>query len=635
MQENQTQTTCIPTRQKKIATIVEANIKETISKELDRKVSIGGSEISEKGEEDVFLSEKRNLELQHAIHILKIYQGKEHFWKKVLGKKTGHVFYYNCLTEEKQFEEPIGYINIMDEPVRSRTRQQIQYENENLIFGDEDYKKLVERVMILVDIDDNGAIEFEELNHFPGAQNILQKYFEQLNVLCLTKRDICKLFPTKEELSDIIKRLEDVFVYGKRDPFLLGRKVQPVPTHADESLAGEIRRILTDIRVKVKLTDEDNFTVCMESMSEEGKIYLCSGVIIDMNSKYAILTAGHCITNTEAGKVEKNDRIRIFIPTLPEYNTDTNIHARFKKIDPRFYTIIVDSTNLYVYPDYINDGNTRAGTDIGLIQLPEEKLNDFGFASILFSEITSYKNILPNLKNHRPVFENNITLDDLQGKWVNNRITDVTYFVKDNIVNYYGKFENSTIIQETDDQFIWKGYVLNKTSDKITWKKQNYYDMIWDRQQDHCLIDVSSDLEIRGFPGESDKCYELYSSRKMYHTEEEEEINIFQNTIINKNDHFNIVYTNQTSAGQSGGPLLLHLKNQKPLLLGIHVDGYDEVATATGFSPNIMNWINFIYGVYDKIDLLINSEKLASYIINKTFNVNISTNSNSLFHPLA
>ena len=56
--------------------------------------------------DDIPLSQEQKLEVQHAIHILKIYQGKERFWKKVLGKKTGDLFYYNCLTSEKQFEEP-------------------------------------------------------------------------------------------------------------------------------------------------------------------------------------------------------------------------------------------------------------------------------------------------------------------------------------------------------------------------------------------------------------------------------------------------------------------------------------------------------------------------------------------------
>ena len=62
------------------------------------------------------LSQEQSLEVHHAVHILKIHQKKDRFWKKVFGKKTDNLFYYNCLTEEKQFMEPIGYIDVMDEP---------------------------------------------------------------------------------------------------------------------------------------------------------------------------------------------------------------------------------------------------------------------------------------------------------------------------------------------------------------------------------------------------------------------------------------------------------------------------------------------------------------------------------------
>ena len=165
---------------------------------------------------------------------------------------------------------------------KNLSREEPQRTNTDLIFDDKNYERLVERVMILVDIDNNGIIELEELENFPGAQDILQKYFKQLNVLYLTKRHICGLFPTKEELSEIINQLEDIFVFGERDPFLLGRKVQPVVTHVDESLAREIRRILNDLRVKTELTNEENFTVCLEGMSEEGNIYLGSGVIVEI-----------------------------------------------------------------------------------------------------------------------------------------------------------------------------------------------------------------------------------------------------------------------------------------------------------------------------------------------------------------
>ena len=108
----------------------------------------------------------------------------------------------------------------MEEPAREK----LQRTNIDLIFDDKNYEILVKRVMILVDIDNDGVIELEELENFPGAQDILPKYFDQLNVLYLTKRDICDLFPTKEELSEIINKLEDIFVYGERDPIFTWSK---------------------------------------------------------------------------------------------------------------------------------------------------------------------------------------------------------------------------------------------------------------------------------------------------------------------------------------------------------------------------------------------------------------------------
>ena len=81
------------------------------------------------------------------------------------------------------------------------------------------------------------------------------------------------------------------------------------------------------------------------------------------------------------------------------------------------------------------------------------------------------------------------------------------------------------------------------------------------------ILNESCDLEIQGFPGESKKSYELYASRKMSYKHDQnsndeplEIINIFDNMITKYEDHFIIGYTHQTTCGQSGGPLILHLK---------------------------------------------------------------------------
>ena len=128
-----------------------------------------------------------------------------------------------------------------------------------------------------------------------------------------------------------------------------------------------MRRSIGDMRTKVEITDENNFVVCLACLSQGGVLYLGSGVIIENNSQHAVLTAGHCVSNRENGDVTMNDCIRIYIPKIPKYNTDKNFFARFKRTDPRFETIDVQSNDFYVYPWYVEDGHTRSGTDIGKI----------------------------------------------------------------------------------------------------------------------------------------------------------------------------------------------------------------------------------------------------------------------------
>ena len=91
------------------------------------------------------------------------------------------------------------------------------------------------------------------------------------------------------------------------------------------------------------------------------------------------------------------------------------------------------------------------------------------------------------------------------------------------------------------------------------------------------VLDSTSDLEIRGFPGEYNKTYECYTSRKTSFYDgknHDESINIYQEILTKPNEHGIIQYTHQTTAGQSGGPLLLHLSTKQSLkLIGIHVSG--------------------------------------------------------------
>ena len=61
-------------------------------------------------------------------------------------------------------------------------------EDEDLIFDDEDHEKLLERFMLLVDIDGNNIIELEELQHFPEARDILETSFRKTKRQLLNKK---------------------------------------------------------------------------------------------------------------------------------------------------------------------------------------------------------------------------------------------------------------------------------------------------------------------------------------------------------------------------------------------------------------------------------------------------------------
>ena len=78
-------------------------------------------------------------------------------------------------------------------------------------------------------------------------------------------------------------------------------------------------------------------------------------------------------------------------------------------------------------------------------------------------------------------------------------------------------------------------------------------------------------------------CY--HSRRRIYESsdneddessEEDEEflINVFQKIEAKKdNTHFIIKYTNQTSGGQSGGPVILYGCDGEIQIIGVHVSG--------------------------------------------------------------
>ena len=71
------------------------------------------------------LNEENLIEIKTALHILKVYQGKDKYWKKVLGEETNVPFFYNSLTDEMQFELPSGYVDTMKEPQQSIAESEI------------------------------------------------------------------------------------------------------------------------------------------------------------------------------------------------------------------------------------------------------------------------------------------------------------------------------------------------------------------------------------------------------------------------------------------------------------------------------------------------------------------------------
>ena len=94
------------------------------------------------------------------------------------------------------------------------------------------------------------------------------------------------------------------------------------------------------------------------------------------------------------------------------------------------------------------------------------------------------------------------------------------------------------------------------------------------------FLHEESDIEVRGFPGQTQMSYVCYHVRTRKYGKEEEEdvyVHVFKEIEKKINDtHFIIKYTHQTSGGQSGGPVILHTDNDVQLI-GIHVSG-DQVS---------------------------------------------------------
>ena len=366
----------------------EATKEKNNMKGLGRKLSFGGAEVPENKEkislknvssenskppaisvDEVpvyekklslpILSNKTEDELERCICKIIELQGEEKFWREVQGIQTRKKFYHNTLTDEIQWIKPRGYQTLMKEP-----------ESEYKVKSPE-HEKLLDKLMHLADLDNNGTIDEEELIHNETAATLLENYFKRVNKNFLTKADIVELLPELKDLENLVKKLESCLSDAEYDPFLLNKRMKPIEAtgHEKYEIIGK-HEILSDERQRTVFNQNSNFTVLLESLTCNN-LYLGSGFLVSEGGQIWVITAGHCVGTLETGIVTKMNDIRIRCPVLPDYNDDLIPHARDKKTDHRLKDYYVDQERIFIYPYYIEDANCRGGTDVGMIKLPE------------------------------------------------------------------------------------------------------------------------------------------------------------------------------------------------------------------------------------------------------------------------
>ena len=110
------------------------------------------------------------------------------------------------------------------------------------------------------------------------------------------------------------------------------------------------------------------------------------------------------------------------------------------------------------------------------------------------------------------------------------------------------------------------------------------------------MLNSDSDLEVIGFPAQFNMSYECYSSRKTNYFDgqiQNDFMNLYDGVQHIQNGNMLIQYTNQTSPGQSGGAVLLHLENSnRKHLIGIHVSR-DKVSIICLFLFNLICSLRF------------------------------------------
>ena len=92
------------------------------------------------------------------------------------------------------------------------------------------YEKVLDKLMHLADLDENGTIDKYELTHNLKASSVLEKYFNQTEPRrdFLTKGDIVELIPELQVLENLVEELKSCLSGASYDLFLSNKKMKPV-----------------------------------------------------------------------------------------------------------------------------------------------------------------------------------------------------------------------------------------------------------------------------------------------------------------------------------------------------------------------------------------------------------------------
>jgi hypothetical protein len=91
-----------------------------------------------------------------------------------------------------------------------------------------EHEELLNELMKLADLDDNGTIDKEELTYNKKAYSLLKDYYNKVDRDFLTKGDIVELIPELKNLKNLVKQLKGCLSHASYDPYLRNMKIKPV-----------------------------------------------------------------------------------------------------------------------------------------------------------------------------------------------------------------------------------------------------------------------------------------------------------------------------------------------------------------------------------------------------------------------